>query len=129
LQLGDGITGCTVQSTIPFSLGSSFNDNGGGVYAIEWTSTAIRIWFFPRDAIPPSLTSSFPNTADFGIPSANFEGSCDIDTYLYNHSLTFNVDFCGGWAGPTFTADGCPSLDPTNVRRVRGDIRVKLTFV
>lgn len=115
MQLGGGIAGCTVESTLPDNSGVSFNDVGGGVYAMEWTSTAIRIWSFPRDAIPESITSGSPDVNAFGLPVANFEGSCDIDNYFYNHSLIFNVDFCGQWAGPTFDTDGCPSLDPTNV--------------
>ena len=83
---------------------------------MEWTSTAIQVWFFPRDAIPTSIIEGSSLDVDtFGLPTANFQGSCDIDTYFYNHSLNFNIDFCGSWAGPTFITDGCPSLDPTNV--------------
>lgn len=82
---------------------------------MEWTSVAIRIWFFPRNAIPESITSGTPDVAAFGLPTANFQGSCDIDQYFYNHSLIFNIDFCGSWAGPTFITDGCPALDPSNV--------------
>ena len=62
---------------------------------MEWTSTAIRIWSFPRTAIPGSITSGLPNVSTFGEPMANFQGSCDIDNYFYNHSLIFNTDFCG----------------------------------
>ena len=86
---------------------------------MEWTSLAIRIWFFPRDSIPDSITSGSPDVNAFGLPVANFQGSCDIDHYFYNHSLIFNIDFCGQWAGPTFNTDGCPSLDPSNVRWLR----------
>ena len=56
-QAGDSYTGCGVSSTQPNSEGNAFNAVGGGVYAMEWTSTAIQIWFFPRDRIPPSISN------------------------------------------------------------------------
>lgn len=110
-----GITGCTVASTTPNNSGEAFNANGGGVYAMEWTSTTIRIWFFPRHSIPASILAGSPDTALFGLPSANFQGSCDIDAHFYNMSLIFNIDFCGSYAGNVWQANGCPMLDPENV--------------
>ena len=85
---------------------------------MEWTSTAIRVWIFPRTAIPDSIASGSPDVNAFGVPTANFQGSCDIDTHFYNHSLVFNIDFCGQWAGPTFETAGCPMLNPDNVSHI-----------
>ena len=62
---------------------------------MEWTSTSIGVWFFPRNAIPDSISTGMPDVGSFGVPTANFEGSCDIDAHFYNHSLVFNIDFCG----------------------------------
>ena len=115
LQAAGGITGCTVSATAPDNSGSAFNVNGGGVYAMEWTSTAIRIWFFPRNAIPDSITSGEPDTDSFGRSAANFEGNCDIDAHFFNHSIVFNIDFCGQYAGNVWQANGCPMLEATNV--------------
>lgn len=88
-----------MSSTQPNNSGDMFNANGGGVYTWEWTSTAIRIWFFPRNAIPASILSGTPDVDAFGIPTANFAGDCDIDAYFHNASILFNVDFCGSYAG------------------------------
>jgi hypothetical protein len=63
---------------------------------MEWTSTAIRIWAFPRGTIPASITAGTPNTAEFGIPSANFYGDCDIDAHFCMNAPT---------AGCLFDAD------------------------
>lgn len=86
---------------------------------MEWTSEAVRIWFFPRNAIPPSLLnvdpSARPDVNTFGLPVANFAGSCNIDAFLRDHALVFDIDFCGQWAGNTWSQQGCPMLDPTNV--------------
>lgn len=87
---------------------------------MQWTSAAIQIWYFPRNAIPASITdatdSDGPDPATFGTPSANFQGSCDIDANFFNHSVVFDTTFCGSYAGNTWQGQGCPMLDPTNVR-------------
>ncbi|SMR42338.1 unnamed protein product [Zymoseptoria tritici ST99CH_1E4] len=111
-----GFAACGVAPTQANNSGTSFNANGGGVYAMEWTSAAVQIWFFPRQNIPSSLVNGdpSPDTSTFGVPSANFQGSCDIDTYFSNASMIFDIDFCGSYAGPLFNHGGCPVLDPTN---------------
>lgn len=52
--------GCSIAGPAD-SMGQPFNARGGGVYATEWTDSAIRMWFFSRDAIPSDLTSNHPN--------------------------------------------------------------------
>lgn len=87
---------------------------------MEWTSTAIRVWFFPRNAIPDSLLEETPDVSKFGIPVANFQGSCDIDTHFKDHRMLFNIDLCGAWAGNTYYAAGCPmlGLGPEKVKHI-----------
>ena len=73
--------GCSVIAPSG-SYGTPFNANGGGVYAMEWTSSLIQIWFFPRSKIPADITSGNPNPSNWGLPTANFNsqyGNCDID--------------------------------------------------
>jgi hypothetical protein len=84
------------------SFGTPFNDIGGGVYATEWTSEYIRIWFFPRDSIPSDIEAGMPDPSTWGLPQANFQGSCDIDSHFHDHQIVFDTTFCGDWAG----ADG-----------------------
>ena len=86
---------------------------------MEWTSTAVRIWFFPRNAIPTSIINGTPTVDEFGIPAANFQGSCVLDSHFYNMSLVFNIDFCGQYAGNVWQANGCPMLDPEDVHPPR----------
>ncbi|KAF1992129.1 glycoside hydrolase family 16 protein [Aulographum hederae CBS 113979] len=101
--------GCGTTSPTNTSYGAGFNAIGGGVYAMEWTSFYIRIWFFPRGAIPLSITSGIPNPAtDFGLPNADFRGNCNIDDKFKNHTIIFNIDFCGDYAGPDYSKTTCP---------------------
>lgn len=106
-KVSHSTTGCTTSDARTNSYGTGFNDNGGGVYAMEWTSTAIKVWFFPRGSIPSSISAGNPDVVSFGQPVANLAGSCDLDTHFFNHSLVFDTTFCGTWAGNAFTTDGC----------------------
>jgi len=85
---------------------------------MEWTNTTISIWFFPPNRVPLALagtnsfsgSTSFPTTANFGAPSAVFEGPCS-DTFpakFFNHSIVFDTTFCGGWAGKSYDSSSCP---------------------
>ncbi|KAI9669902.1 MAG: hypothetical protein M1831_006937 [Alyxoria varia] len=84
---------------------SEFNQNGGGVYAMEWTDSAIKIWFFPRSIIPQDISSGKPKPSSWGTPAANFQGGCDIPSHFSDHRIIFDTTFCGDWAGAVFASD------------------------
>ncbi|KAI6840683.1 glycoside hydrolase family 16 protein [Hortaea werneckii] len=98
----NGNSGCSSlldDSKIPNNYGEGLNNNGGGVYATEWTSEYIKHWFFPRGSILDNIASGEPDPATWGIPTVNAQGSCDIDSNFNNMSIIINTDFCGDWAG------------------------------
>ncbi|KIX93771.1 uncharacterized protein Z520_10395 [Fonsecaea multimorphosa CBS 102226] len=106
--------GCSMRSQDTTSFGNGFNSNGGGVYATEWTSEAISIWFFSRDAIPSDISSGNPDTSNWGLPQGQFTGGCDIDDMVKDQQLVFDVTFCGDWAGSVWTTDAtCAPLAST----------------
>lgn len=117
--MGDGgnclsNSGCPITTTDAQGFGAGFNAIGGGVYAMDWTSSAISVYFFPRNAIPADITSGSPNPAGWGTPQAKFSGpGCSIDSHFKNHNIVFNTDFCGDWAGNTWSSSSCSSLAPT----------------
>jgi hypothetical protein len=76
--------GCGILSSSSQSYGDGFNQANGGVYATEWTSSGINIWFFSRSSIPSDITSGNPNPSGWGTPAAAFSGSCDIDSHFNN---------------------------------------------
>ncbi|KAL2122692.1 hypothetical protein VTJ04DRAFT_3147 [Mycothermus thermophilus] len=52
----EGFMGCSQWTETPNTYGAQFNANGGGVFAMEWTSRHIKVWFFPRnDAVAIQL--------------------------------------------------------------------------
>ncbi|KAF7954525.1 hypothetical protein EAE96_005645 [Botrytis aclada] len=90
------------------TYGKSFNSNGGGIYATEWTSDNIKIWFFPRNAIPFDINRGTPDPSSWPKPQAMFQGtsSCNIDSHFANQSLVFDTTFCGDFAGGVWGNDG-----------------------
>ena len=43
-------TGCGVRFSAWNSFGPSFNDNGGGWFAMERNNNFIKVWFWPRNS-------------------------------------------------------------------------------
>ncbi|KAF2682506.1 glycoside hydrolase family 16 protein [Lentithecium fluviatile CBS 122367] len=71
--------GCAITITEPFNYDAEFNANGGGMYAMEWTSNVVRIWFFPPTGVSDGLRDDYdgiPDPETFSIPSASFAGPC-----------------------------------------------------
>jgi hypothetical protein len=91
------------------SYGTDFNKAGGGIYAMDWTSESISVWFFPRDS--PAFTQHFgakntstgttsPDPSAWGTPIAHFAGSgCNFSARFKDLKIIFNTAFCGQWAG------------------------------
>ncbi|OIW34780.1 glycoside hydrolase family 16 protein [Coniochaeta ligniaria NRRL 30616] len=113
-----GNQGCGQQTSASNNYGSGFNAAGGGVYALEWTSDHISVWFFARsDPMVARLnaTGVVPDPTTFGQPIARFVGnSCNFDDHFMNNNLVFNIDYCGDWAGQVWSQDPtCSQLAPT----------------
>ncbi|KAJ6122745.1 concanavalin A-like lectin/glucanase domain-containing protein [Penicillium capsulatum] len=92
-----GNAGCGVQGDAS-TYGQAFNENGGGVYALELREAGIRTWFFPRDAIPTDIadTKTAPDPSAWGTPFADFPNTeCDIPSHFRNQSIIANIDLCG----------------------------------
>jgi nicotinate-nucleotide pyrophosphorylase (carboxylating) len=94
------------------SYGTNFNRAGGGIYAMEWTSEYISVWFFPRYS--PSFTRFFglgattPDPSAWGTPLARFSGrGCDYTQRFKDLRIIFNTAFCGEWAGREWEEKGC----------------------
>jgi hypothetical protein len=93
----DGTAGCEVTDSRSGSFGTGFNTGGGGVYALEWTSSAIRIWFFRHGEVnsPGGPLDSNPNPSNWGKPAGIFAGDCAFGNYFQNLNMRFNTAFCG----------------------------------
>lgn len=90
--------GCTAQDPRTTSFGTGFNQNGGGVYAMEWTPNFVKLWFFPRGALPADINSAQPNPNTWGLPTSIINNAgCNVAQNFANQMLVFDNTFCGGF--------------------------------
>lgn len=117
-------TGCQIASPDGTTYGNGFNGVGGGVYATEWTSSHIKVWFFPRSSIPSDITAGIPDPTQWKTPQAFFNGGsgCNIDTHFAKHKIVFDTTFCGDWAGSVWGSDqSCSALGSSCANFVAGN--------
>ncbi|RFU81441.1 glycoside hydrolase family 16 [Trichoderma arundinaceum] len=110
---GNGNSGCGQSTSDNQNYGDGFNAIGGGVYATEWTSDHISVWFFPRTNIPADISSGSPNPSGWGNPLAKFSGAngSNVDDYFKDNQIVFDTTFCGDWAGNVWGSNGeCSAL-------------------
>ncbi|KAG2149980.1 glycoside hydrolase family 16 protein [Suillus cothurnatus] len=101
--------GCGVTEWSHASYGPLFDEANGGVFAMKWDENGIAVWSFYRAAIPLDITQGEPNPSNWGEPVAELSTqSCDISNYFSNHSIVFDITFCGDWAGNSYNSSGCP---------------------
>ncbi|KAG2154871.1 glycoside hydrolase family 16 protein [Suillus clintonianus] len=113
--------GCGVTEWSRASYGPFFDAQEGGVFAMNWDENGIAVWSFYRALIPVDITQGEPNPSNWGEPDAALSTqSCNITQFFANHSIVFDITFCGDWAGNSYATSGCPGtcenrlMDPTN---------------
>eukprot|EP00573_Skeletonema_grethae_P010288 CAMPEP_0201692890 /NCGR_PEP_ID=MMETSP0578-20130828/5653_1 /ASSEMBLY_ACC=CAM_ASM_000663 /TAXON_ID=267565 /ORGANISM="Skeletonema grethea, Strain CCMP 1804" /LENGTH=772 /DNA_ID=CAMNT_0048178339 /DNA_START=170 /DNA_END=2488 /DNA_ORIENTATION=- len=108
------------------SLGVPLNQNGGGVYALEWDPVYkhIKTWVFsPHGRVPSNLRDALrtatnedlstrvaPDTNQWGLPYGHFpigDGTNCPSGHFRNMRLVINLAFCGSVAGNRYFMD-CP---------------------
>ena len=102
-----GNAGCSI---IGSAYGSSFNANNGGVYAMEWTDSFIRVWNFDHQNLPWDINTSNPNPDNWSKPTAYWTlgDNCNAN-HFNNHVIVFDTTFCGDWAGAASVwSNSCP---------------------
>lgn len=113
--------GCGITEWSRASYGPYFDSQGGGVFAMKWDDNGIAVWSFYRAAIPEDIAQGLPDPTIWGEPDAALAPtSCNISQYFANHSIIFDITFCGDWAGNSYATSGCPGtcqerlMDPAN---------------
>ncbi|KAI0732372.1 glycoside hydrolase family 16 protein [Fomitopsis betulina] len=123
-------SGCAVTEWSRASYGPIFDQQGGGVFAMKWDVSGIGVWSFYRAAVPQDVTNGQPTPSTWGEPVAYLmPDACDPITNFINHSIIFDITFCGDWAGNDYATSGCPGtcaqriMDPSNFNNASWRIR------
>jgi len=102
-------SGCAVTEWSRASYGPYFDSLGGGVFVMKWDELGIAIWSFYRPTIPQDILDGSPDPANWGNPSAVLlPDNCNLGKYFANHSIVFDITFCGDWAGNSYSTTDCP---------------------
>ena len=91
------------------SFGSQIN-NGGGVFAMQYATTGVYVWFWARSDAPTGTTQGDSSSIDISSwpePQAtfNFGDSCPSTMINTNQQVTMNIDLCGPWVESS--TNGC----------------------
>ncbi|PAV20464.1 glycoside hydrolase family 16 [Pyrrhoderma noxium] len=114
-------SGCVVTETKANSFGSSFAENGGGVWAMQFDIAGVYIWFWPRGEVPVSIeestSTSSMDLSDWGSPSAAYpNSSCTFEDFFTPQQLVMDITLCGDWAGLAAVYNAtCGSSGPTGI--------------
>ncbi|KAH9931633.1 concanavalin A-like lectin/glucanase domain-containing protein [Epithele typhae] len=95
-------SGCIIEESQSSSYGEAFANAGGGVWATEYSTDGIKIWFWSRDNVPTTISAagSSIDTSSWGTPSANWPASsCNVSEYFSGQQLILDITLCGDWAG------------------------------
>jgi hypothetical protein len=109
----NGNEGCSFHETNSASYGNGLNSAGGAIYAMEWTSAGISIWWWGGgNPAPADVLGDNPNPSAWGPPSSTWGGAgCVWDQHFANHQIVFDITFCGDWAGSAGVFDQmCPGI-------------------
>lgn len=83
--------GCGAEDLQESSYGRKFNEAGGGVYAMDWTSNAVRVWFFSRSKIPSDVSLQDPKPETWGDPVFKVQGGCNLNSVFRNQKLVRSI--------------------------------------
>jgi hypothetical protein len=69
---------------------------------MQWESSGVYVWFFPRGSIPSDIKNGAPVTGNWETPIVAFNGgsSCNIDSFFANENIVFDTTFCGDVSHP-----------------------------
>eukprot|EP00192_Tetraselmis_astigmatica_P024947 CAMPEP_0117664464 /NCGR_PEP_ID=MMETSP0804-20121206/9234_1 /TAXON_ID=1074897 /ORGANISM="Tetraselmis astigmatica, Strain CCMP880" /LENGTH=378 /DNA_ID=CAMNT_0005471699 /DNA_START=225 /DNA_END=1358 /DNA_ORIENTATION=+ len=89
------------QSLPRGTMGAAFNEEGGGVYVMDWSESGIKVYFFPRGTVPEDVEAGRPSPNEsWGTPFASFKFGQHCSSELYApQRIVINLTFCGSWAG------------------------------
>ncbi|PHH78426.1 hypothetical protein CDD80_6931 [Ophiocordyceps camponoti-rufipedis] len=86
--------GCQVKEPSNGIWGSK----DGGVQALLWTDTELKVWTWPSTLAPPNLDNPQVDPSTWGKPSLHLaRPTCDVNAALTDQRLILNVAFCPGW--------------------------------
>ncbi|KAF9654282.1 glycoside hydrolase family 16 protein [Thelephora ganbajun] len=110
--------GCGVRANSNTTYGAGFNRIGGGVYAMQWDSSGISVFFFPRGSIPADIVAEAPQPSTWGLAMARWPAiNCDPFKFFYDNIAILDTTLCGDWAAGVWSSSGIPGQEQSCAAR------------
>ncbi|KAI5478210.1 glycoside hydrolase family 16 protein [Pseudohyphozyma bogoriensis] len=87
----DGNGGCAYIDQSATSYGEGFNKQGGGVFAMSYTTDGISIWAWGRGSIPSNIDDGAPDMSTWGNPGGTWPSSTCANSYFTDQSIIFDM--------------------------------------
>ena len=85
--------GCGGYAGSNATYGDGLNNVGGGVIALDWTASYIKIYQFSRATIPPDITTGNPDPSGWGDPVFDFTGQHANIGSVKDHQIIFDLTY------------------------------------
>ncbi|KAJ7098315.1 concanavalin A-like lectin/glucanase domain-containing protein [Mycena epipterygia] len=100
-----GACGFTDDSSSTF--GPGFNSAGGGVFALQFDTTGIKMWFFQSGKVPSDISSLAPNPSTWGNPRMSVPTSdCSPTTFFSDLMMVVDTNLAGTFTEGVWAVDG-----------------------
>ncbi|KAJ7154734.1 glycoside hydrolase family 16 protein [Mycena filopes] len=98
---------CGFSDKSAATFGPGFNAAGGGVYALQFDTSGIKMWFFQAGKVPSDISSKDPNPANWGSPRmAVPTSSCSPTTYFQDLMMVVDTNLGGSFTEGVWAVDG-----------------------
>ncbi|KAF7323747.1 hypothetical protein MKEN_00595700 [Mycena kentingensis (nom. inval.)] len=100
-----GACGFTDETDTTF--GPGFNKAGGGVFAMQFDTSAIQMWFFQAGSVPSDISSFAPEPSSWGTPKFKVGGSsCSTKDNFKDLMLIIDTNLAGSFTEGVWAVDG-----------------------
>lgn len=100
-----GACGFSDDSTSTF--GPGFNSAGGGVFALQFDTSGISMWFFQAGSVPSDISNLAPTPSNWGSPRMSVPtSSCSPTTYFKDLMMVVDTNMAGSFTEGVWAVDG-----------------------
>jgi hypothetical protein len=98
---------CGFSDKSTSTFGPGFNAAGGGVFALEFGTAGISMWFFQTGKVPSDITSGAPAPSTWGSPRMSVPAAtCSPTTYFSDLMLVVDTNLAGVFTESVWASEG-----------------------
>ncbi|KAK7059685.1 hypothetical protein R3P38DRAFT_2837226 [Favolaschia claudopus] len=99
--------GCGFSDHEKTTFGPGFNAAGGGVFALQFDTDGIKMWFFQTGSVPSDISSLAPNPSTWGTPRMSVPtSSCAPTTFFSDLMMIVDTNLGGTFTEGVWAVDG-----------------------